>query len=247
MSKHTNWFKDWFNSHYYHILYNHRDYSEAEAFISRLFTYLNIAKNSKVLDLACGKGRHSIQINRLDYDVVGMDLSVESIKYANKFSNDTLHFRTGDMRNFTFPFKFNLVVNLFTSFGYFNEELDNQMVIKSIEQNLSNNGLIVLDYLNVVKTVSKLPTEEKIKKEELIFSIKKEVKNGFIEKDISFSHNRENHHYKEFVKVIDLPIFESYFKNAGIEIIELFGDYQLNPFNSKESDRLILIARKKDV
>ena len=58
------WFKNWFNSPYYHILYKERDSYEAEYFIDNLIIYLKIAENSKIIDIACGKGRHSIYLEQ---------------------------------------------------------------------------------------------------------------------------------------------------------------------------------------
>ena len=78
------WFESWFNSEYYHILYKNRDYAEAEKFISRLMDFLCPKPDAKFVDIACGKGRHAIFINKLGYDVVGYDLSEESILEANK-------------------------------------------------------------------------------------------------------------------------------------------------------------------
>ncbi|MEP2509893.1 MAG: methyltransferase domain-containing protein, partial [Reichenbachiella sp.] len=81
MSK-KQWFDEWFNTIYYHILYKHRDYEEAAKFLDHLINYFKIVPNSKILDLACGKGRHSIYLNKKGFDVTGVDLSEENIKFA---------------------------------------------------------------------------------------------------------------------------------------------------------------------
>ncbi len=74
------WFKDWFNSPYYHQLYFNRDEKEAAAFIDKLINYLQPAPNASMLDVACGKGRHSIHLAEKGFDVTGIDLSEDSIK-----------------------------------------------------------------------------------------------------------------------------------------------------------------------
>jgi len=89
MDKEENWFSDWFNTKYYHILYQNRNDKEAEVFISNIIDFLAIEKNSLVLDAACGAGRHSRMVNNLGYSVIGMDLSAESIKTAKEFENDS--------------------------------------------------------------------------------------------------------------------------------------------------------------
>jgi len=113
------WFASWFDSPYYHKLYDHRDYSEAELFISNLITYLAPPKSSRALDLACGKGRHSAQLAKNGLKVTGVDLSQESIDHAISLNIDNTSFYTHDMRK---PFRinyYNYIFNLFTSFGYF--------------------------------------------------------------------------------------------------------------------------------
>lgn len=239
-----NWFANWFDSPYYHLLYNHRNYKEAEFFINNLFKYLNLPVNSKILDLACGKGRHSLQIHNLGFDVLGVDLSPESILSANEFSEEGLSFETGDMREIGITNHFDAVVNLFTSFGYFQEEGDNIKVIKSIATSLKQNGILILDYLNVVKAESNLPTDDIIKRGEIIFHIKKSIKNSFIVKDINFVSDEIDYQFNEYVKRFGLKEFNEIFNICGLSIVAVFGNYSLENFDINHSERLILIAKK---
>ena len=114
----TTWFTSWFDTPFYHILYKDRDHAEAQHFMDTLTEYLNIPEGGSILDLACGKGRHSIYLNTLGFDVTGADLSENSIVFAKQFENNTLHF---EVHNMCKPFNkpFDAVFNLFTSFGYF--------------------------------------------------------------------------------------------------------------------------------
>src|SRR5688572_19479368 len=98
------WFKDWFNSPYYHQLYFQRDDAEAAAFIDKLIDHLQPSPRSMMLDVACGKGRHSIQLASKGYFVTGIDLSEDSIIEAKKFETDNLEFFVHDMR---LPFRIN--------------------------------------------------------------------------------------------------------------------------------------------
>ena len=84
------WYESWFDTKYYHILYKDRNYREAQVFMDNLTHYLNLPEKAKVLDLACGKGRHSIYLNQCGYDVIGADLSEENILHCKKFENDHL-------------------------------------------------------------------------------------------------------------------------------------------------------------
>ncbi len=240
-----NWFKEWFDSDYYHQLYAHRDYEEAEEFISALMRYLNIETQCYVLDLACGKGRHAVHLNELGYNVLGIDLSKESIQEAKKLESKNLEFRQGDMRELDLDAEVDLVLNLFTSFGYFSSEEEDQKAISSMSDALKKNGLLVIDYLNIHKVLEKLPTKELVKRKGVDFNISKHTEHGFIVKDIEFNANQVAHHYQEFVKCLDLNDFENYLHHGKFKIKEVFGNYQLEHFNKAHSDRLIIIAQKE--
>lgn len=240
-----NWFRDWFNSPYYHLLYNNRNFSEAEKLIQNLVGKLNLSANHKVLDLACGKGRHSLSFNQLGLDVIGLDLSPESINEAKELENDRLKFLIGDMRTFDVDHSFDAVFNLFTSFGYFKSDSENQLVINNIAKHLKKDGVLVIDYLNSVKVANQLPINERKKRGEVVFNIRKKIENGFIVKEIQFDHNNASHNFKEFVKYIDYEQFNSYLDNTNMTIVQSFGDYDLSSFNEKSSDRLILVAKKR--
>ena len=147
------WFKDWFNTEYYHILYSDRDFKEAEIFIKKLAQYNALPPHSSIIDLACGKGRHSYFLHHLGYDVLGVDLSEESIAFAKKeFTNNGLAFDVHDMRDELYPNvvsqKVDAVYNLFTSFGYFDDEQDDRKVFASVHHALNEGGIFVLDFLN---------------------------------------------------------------------------------------------------
>jgi len=241
-----NWFKSWFDSPYYHLLYNHRDYSEAQQFIATLFEFLSLPKHTEVLDLACGKGRHAMQIHTLGYDVVGVDLSPQSIESANSMAESGLSFKTGDMRELPFNSEFDLIVNLFTSFGYFQQEGENIKVIESIAKTLRPKGRLVLDYLNVEKVEETLPSEQKVKRGDITFHVRKEIHNGFIVKTIQFEDGNKRYEFKEHVKLLRVSDFKKIFIDCGFEVSSVFGDYELNLFDEKTSDRLIFIVQKSN-
>lgn len=240
MSSTKDWFTDWFNTKYYHILYQHRDDYEAHVFMNNLVKFLDLQKGSSILDLACGKGRHSIFLNKLGYHVTGADLSVNSIKHASLAKNETLNFIVQDMR-FPYPVKVDAVFNLFTSFGYFSDDNEDIRVIENIKKCLHKNGVAVIDYLNVHKAIENLVADEHIVLDEINFHITKEVKNDFIIKKIEFTVDEKYHNYFERVKCLDLNRFEKIIKKAGLKIKHIFGDYNLHEFDLNNSSRLILV------
>jgi SAM-dependent methyltransferase len=243
MQKETNsWYASWFDSPYYHILYKDRDYEEAQLFMDNITQYLNLPDNAKILDLACGKGRHSIYLNQLGYDVTGVDLSENSIEEAAKSSNETLHFKVHDMRE-PFDDKFDAVFNLFTSFGYFENDADNSKTLKSICESLSEYGFGVIDFMNVHHVINNLVPEETKTVEGIDFHIKRYLKDNYIYKEIDFRDKGETFHYTEKVQALTLANFEAMMEEAGIYLLDIFGDYRLKKFFKHESERLILIFK----
>lgn len=78
------WFENWFDSPYYHLLYSHRDENEAELFIRNLINKTGINKEEKVWDNACGRGRHAKILKELGLQVIATDLSDNNIKFASE-------------------------------------------------------------------------------------------------------------------------------------------------------------------
>ncbi len=240
--KQTEWFKEWFNTPYYHILYKDRNDKEAQLFIKNVVKLLKPHPTSHILDLACGKGRHSIYLNSLGYKVTGSDLSIKNIEYAKKFENDNLKFKIYDMRE-PLKNKYDGIFNLFTSFGYFDHDKVNISILQNIKNGLKENGTFVFDFLNVEKAKLILVKEENKTIDNINFNIKREIKNGVIIKNISFLSDGKLHYYKEKLKYLDLEKLKSYFKIADLNITNIYGNYNLEKYNSKTSSRLILIAK----
>jgi SAM-dependent methyltransferase len=241
-NKKDNWFASWFDTSYYHLLYKDRDDHEAEFFMTHLTNFLNLPENGTILDLACGKGRHAKYLNSLSYTVTGVDLSENSIITAKQFENDTLNFHVHDMR-IPYPQQFDAVFNLFTSFGYFDDDNDNIKTINAIRQSLNDTGFGVIDFMNVEYIIENLVSEETKTVEHIDFHIKRYVKDGFIYKEIRFLDADEEHFYTEKVQAITLNDFERYFEQANINLLAIFGDYKLNKFHLNSSKRLILLFK----
>lgn len=240
--KSENWYASWFDTPYYHILYKDRNYREAQIFMDNLTHYLNLPEKAKVLDLACGKGRHSIYLNQLGYDVIGADLSENSIAEANKNSNETLHFVVHDKRE-PFEEKFDAIFNLFTSFGYFEDEADNLQTLIAIKESLSEYGFAVIDFMNVYTVINNLIPQETKEVDGITFYIKRYHADNFIIKEIDFEDNGRQFHFEEKVRAYTLEDFKQMMDEAGIYLLDTFGDYKLKKFHKNTSERLIMIFK----
>ena len=238
------WFANWFDSSYYHILYKNRDEKEAGLCIDNLVQHLQIPQGSALIDIACGKGRHATYFNSLGLDVVGVDLSPNSIAAATKNENENLQFAVHDMREVYQKNSFDVVTNLFTSFGYFEGNTDEQKAINAMASNLKSEGILIIDFMNVKKVIANLAASEHKTIDSIIFNIRRKVKAGRIIKDIEIIDGTEKQYFQEKVKAITLADYSEFISNAGLKIIDIFGNYKLEGFNATSSDRLILICKK---
>ena len=232
---------DWFDSDYYHILYKHRDYSEARNFIDNIVEYLDLKKGSKILDLACGIGRHSIYLEKIGFDVTGTDKSTNNIKKAKKSQNDKLKFIQMEMINDTNR-KYDGIFNLFTSFGYVNHDY-NLETIKNIERQLKDDGTVIVDFMNTLFVKNNLVIEETKVIDDLSFKIKRKSDGKHIYKEIKFN-DQKDYFFQEKVMDLSLNDFENYLKRHNLKIIKTFGDYNLNEFDIENSERLIMVIKK---
>ena len=238
------WFVNWFDSPYYHTLYKNRDEKEAQVFIDNLISHLQIPKGSKLIDIACGKGRHAKYFNKKGMNVKGVDLSTNSIAFAKKDENSTLQFAVHDMREIYQENSFDVVTNLFTSFGYFEKEEDEQKAITAMANNLNSEGILIVDFMNVKKVIANLVLNEQKVIDKITFNIKRKVESGHIIKDIEIIDSSKKQKFQEKVKAITLADFSEFISGAGLKIIDIFGNYKLEDFNATSSDRLILICKK---
>ena len=244
MSNREDWFINWFNSKYYHILYKSRNKNEASDFIKTIISTLSLKSNNSVLDLGCGNGRHSISLSNHFKLVHGIDISSENISLANENKKENLKFFISDMRNFDTNTKYDYIFNLFTSFGYFKKNEDNIKVLKSCHYHLNKNGLLFIDFLNseqIKKNINGL--KETIDIGGIRFNIHKKIIDNYVVKNISIKDGEANYNFQEKVQLFKIEDFKKMFEISGFEIISSYGDYQMNPYDLNSS-RLILCAKK---
>ncbi|MBL7707885.1 MAG: methyltransferase domain-containing protein [Chitinophagaceae bacterium] len=240
------WYKDWFNSTFYHKLYFDRDEQEAEAFIKKLVQHLQPAPGSRMLDVACGKGRHSKTLASMGYTVTGIDISADSIAYARQFENDHLDFFVHDMRLPFYANYFDLVFNFFTSFGYFKTRREHDDAIRTIAQSLKKGGRLVIDYLNVHYAEERLVHREEKEIDGTHYSIHRWDDETHFYKKITVSDVtlKEPLVYTEKVAKFSLGDFTDMLSFQGLQVQEVFGDYDFNSYDVRKTARLIIVAEK---
>ena len=240
------WYKDWFNSPFYHKLYFERDEKEAEAFISRLIAHLKPATGSYMLDVACGRGRHSRILAKKGFHVTGIDISFDSIAFAKKFENENLEFYRHDMR---LPFRVNYfdhAFNFFTSFGYFKTRREHDDAIRTIANGLKPGGIFVIDYLNVHYSEDHLVYNEEKNLNGTTYKIRRWHDETHFFKKIMINDPLLHHpiDYTEKVSKFSFGDLNDMLSYHGLQVQEVFGDYKLGNYDVRTKPRLIIVARK---
>jgi cyclopropane fatty-acyl-phospholipid synthase-like methyltransferase len=242
--KNAEWYVNWFDSPYYHLLYNNRNLHEANAFIDNLCEKLELKPHARLWDNACGRGRHAIALNNKGFDVVGTDLSRNSINAASKAGNEHLDFFVHDMREAFRINYFDAAFNLFTSIGYFRNFNDNFLVFNSVAKSLKPRGVFVIDFLNAYRVETSNYPDLIEKREAVNFHIRKKITNDAIIKRIDFESEGRDYYFEESVSLLKKQDFENFANAAGMRLEATYGDYQLDVFNESNSERLILIFKK---
>jgi SAM-dependent methyltransferase len=240
------WYKNWFNSPFYHKLYFDRDEKEADAFIKKLIAHLQPQPGSLMLDVACGKGRHSKTLASLGFDVTGIDISPDSIAFAKQSEKDNLHFFVHDMRLPAWGNYFDYAFNFFTSFGYFKTRREHDDAIRTIANSIKPGGILVIDYLNVHYSEDHLVHNETKLIEETEYTIHRWHDDTHFYKKITVTDASLTTplEYVEKVAKFSLGDFTDMLSFQQLQVQEVFGDYQFNPYDVRKTPRLIIIAKK---
>ncbi len=241
------WYTEWFDSPYYRLLYAHRSAAEARSFLDRLIEALNLRPPLRILDAGCGWGRHARYLAEQGFEVVGIDANPRLIEQVQKSSSPRLRFAVHDIL-FPLPPKlggpFDLVLSLFTAFGYFTTWPAHLRALRHLYDGLRPRGLLVLDFMNTFRTLCQLVPAETVVRQSIRFDIRRTYAPPFLLKDIHITDGSERRTYRERIWAFWPESLESLLQSAGFDIVERWGDYDLSPFEETSSPRLIYLARK---
>tara|TARA_B100000927_G_scaffold290664_1_gene290134 strand:+ start:262 stop:1002 length:741 start_codon:yes stop_codon:yes gene_type:complete len=241
----TPWYASWFNTPYYYDLYSHRDHHEARALILTLCKSLNVEPGQSALDIACGRGRHALVLAESGLHTVGIDLSAENIAIASKMGHDHLSFQVGNMLEPLEVHCAHWVFNLFTSFGYFENDAMHQQAIENMANALLPSGKLVLDYMNAQKITAELVPKDQIKTNLATYEISRRLEDQTIVKSIEVTEDGCSiFNYEERVRAFSKAELCEFMERAGLNVKSVHGDYELGTFDQEYSDRLIIIAEK---
>lgn len=241
------WYEESFGQDYL-LVYKHRDMQGAMAEVKRMVDWLHLPAGSRIFDLCCGMGRHSLALADEGYQVTGMDLSRVLLAEARKLDQEgRVRWLEGDMRQVPDEGPYDAVVNLFTSFGYFEGEAENAKVLREISRLLKPGGRFIIDYLNPEAVRRHLVPHSVRQDGDVTIDEKRKIEDGFVRKRIVLTEaGQPERSYMEQVKLYGLEDFQRLIELAGAElhIEEVYGRYDASVYDREESPRLILVGRK---
>jgi len=242
------WYEQSFGKDYLTV-YRHRDETRAEEEVRRICGWLELPVGAEVLDLCCGMGRHSMALHALGYRVTGLDLSEALLAEARvRDARSQIEWVKGDMRRLPFARPFDAIVNLFTSFGYFDDDADNFQVVREIDRHLKPGGKWMIDFLNPDFVVSNLvPCSERVEGNLSIREERSLAEDRVVKRITIAEKNRDVRRYREQVRLYRLPDFENMVAATGLSIDRVYGDYHGRPYDPLSSPRMIMVGHRTGI
>jgi SAM-dependent methyltransferase len=234
------WFRDWFGEEYL-ALYPHRDEEEARQAVDLYRQASSPHPGSRLLDLACGAGRHLRELRAAGLDATGLDLSLTLLRTARSGAGADPLVR-GDMRELPFSSgSFGGLTSFFTSFGYFAEASDDRRVVQEMARVLAPGGSFMLDFLNASRVQEDLVPEDcRVVEGKRVIQVR-EILDGVVVKRIRIEPlaGGPSRHFEERVRLYSCETLVSLLAAVGLVATARFGDYGGAPYFDR-SPRLIL-------
>ncbi|WP_252313313.1 bifunctional 2-polyprenyl-6-hydroxyphenol methylase/3-demethylubiquinol 3-O-methyltransferase UbiG [Sinobaca sp. H24] len=241
--------KAWFEEHFqedYLKVYDHRDETKAAGELQSLMSYMPMEKGMKAVDLCCGNGRHARWLGRKGIDVTGIDLSPALLKKAIDLTNDLpVQYRRADIRTVDIKQEFEAAFNVFTSFGYFLEDEENELVFQKASDALLPGGWFLFDYLNPSYVRENLIAHDETEKDGMIVIQERHAGRDYVEKKITIKEDGAERRYVERVKLYEEEQLRRMLERYQLEPVHFFGDYNAAAYDYSRSPRQIFICRKK--
>jgi SAM-dependent methyltransferase len=239
------WYREWFQTPYYDILYKHRDENEAVAFIDGFFNQYPHNPSMFILDLACGNGRHSLPLAKYG-KVIGLDINSTQIAKAKARNIPNASFLEHDMKKLFKPNYFDFVFNLFSSFGYFDTKEEDLLALENVYNGLQTNGYFIQDFLNCHSIANDLKANDTVIEGAYKFEIKRWIAENSIIKSIEVIENGNTKGiFHEKIRAYKADELCAMHEQVGFKIVQVLGDYNMKQFEKSTDSRLIIISQKK--
>lgn len=239
------WYRETFNQDYLEI---YRPFLEERTAreLDGLLALAQPAPDARILDLCCGHGRHAVELAARGYAVTGVDLSrtyLDEARAAARGRGVKVRWRRADMRELPYAGEFDLVVNLYNAWGYFEEEAENQRVLEGVARCLAPGGQLFIDLLcstAMRADVGQMQLERKG------FVLDERVEYDAQSKRLIMHHNlsrrQGNTYYLHSLRLYEPEELAEMLSRAGLVVQGQWGDFDGRPV--REGERLITLARK---
>ncbi|NGM83621.1 methyltransferase domain-containing protein [Paenibacillus sp. 7124] len=242
----SEWYEQSFGEDYL-IVYKHRDFGGARREVERMIGWLGLPAGAKVLDLCCGMGRHSLALAEAGYKVTGIDLSEALLREARAQEGaEQVTWIRSDMRELPLEGDFDAVVNLFTSFGYFEEDEEHLKVLREIRRMLKPGGKFIIDFLNPAYVTTHLVPHSTREDGDNLIDEKRRIEDGYVKKDIILTSKIDGtpRQYHERVKLYKLEKFRELLAAADLTIEAVHGSYEEDQYEAETSPRMIFVGTR---
>lgn len=240
----SEWYEKSFGEDYL-IVYRHRDFGGARHEVEQMIGWLELPQGAKVLDLCCGMGRHSLALAEAGYEVTGIDLSEALLREARAQAGaGKVTWLRSDMRKLPLAGGFDAVVNLFTSFGYFEEDEEQVKVLREIHRMLKPGGKFIIDFLNPAYVIRHLVPHSTREDGDNLIDESRRIEDGYVKKDIILTTKGEDtpRKYHERVKLYPLETFRTLIAAAGLQLEAVHGSYDEDEYDEEQSKRMIFLG-----
>ncbi len=237
------WYRDWFGTRYYALLYGHRDRSDAEGWVRAIMDRWKPRAGDRLLDMACGRGRHALHFAQAGMHVTGVDISEQSLAEA-RLAVPSAEFVVHDIREPWRGAPFPFVTCLFTSLGYTPDPADDQRILNAVADNLQPGGRFVLDVMNTARVLEGLVPTEDMELDGVGFKVERWFGNGVIHKRITVRDEGQERIYEERVRALWPEELTAMVTKAGLVVEDTTDGPAFAPFHPQRSQRFVLWARK---
>ncbi len=237
------WYRSWFGTRYYALLYGHRNERDARVWVDSILGRWGLPQGSRVLDMACGRGRHAGWFHERGMVVSGIDISADSVAEA-RAQHAGVDFHVHDMRE---PFgheQFDAITCLFTSLGYFDSVDDDRKVLKAAYDALVPGGRFVVDFMNTPRVLKHLVASERTVREGVRFDIERMMDGNTIVKRIHIEDQGHAEDFEERVQALLPAEIEALAIEAGFELIECTDGPVPDPYSPDRSERCVFWMKK---
>ncbi len=246
------WFAEWFNHPLYLRVYSHRDDAEAKTCLETIIQKTELESltpsDIRVMDIACGAGRHALELARRGFATTANDLSpflLECTRARAEQENISIQCTRQDMRHIVAENTYDLVVQLFSSFGYFKTRKEDLQVLQNVHRALKKDAWYVLDLINPVYLKKHLKPSSSRTIDDLTVSEKRRIEDDCVIKQITISSPDESITFEESVRLYEHEAIDEMLGSAGFTIEKIFGDYEGSAYDEKTSPRMMIFVRKK--